>query len=203
MAYGTYLYYRNIKIMEALTKRYQVDPSRFCLWFGKMPGQAEQKSAQKNPAQKNLRRLKALGFQFGAEEFRRGTFDLMDPQSPDYKFVWLNRHLLSHHSEQSLGESMLKSMLRACRNQKMEIIADGVWNAAQAERLKALGCTGLAGPYISTQLSAEKFLEMYGKTGGRKHESGNKKEDFHVVVEDPSPDMESGNPRLPDPDGAC
>lgn len=161
LAYGTYLCYQNIRIIEALIKRYRIDPTRICLWFGKMPGQAEQKSVKKN-----LRQLREVGFLFGAEEFRRGTFDVVVTESPNYEFVWLNRHLLSHHPEQSLGESILKSTIRTYRNKGVEVIADGVWNAVQAERLKALGCTGLAGPFISSQLSPERFLEMYGQTGG-------------------------------------
>lgn len=157
LAFGTFRNFQNIREIEELTKRYRVNPKRFCLWFGGITGQTEKKYV------KDIKhRLRKQGFSIGADEFRKGRYDVASQESLRDDAVWINRNLVVKHSEGALAGILLGTMLKVYRDNGVEIIADGIMNGEQAERMERYGCTALAGPFISSQLSAAKFIDKYG-----------------------------------------
>ena len=121
-----------------------------------------------NPSQliSVVERLRSLGFTVEMDDFGSGYSSLNTLKDVPVDVLKIDMRFLTGQSER--GGSILNSVVRMAKQLRLDIIAEGVETAVQAEFLKSIGCPQIQGYLYSKPVSDEEFekLLMQSDTGG-------------------------------------
>ncbi len=96
-----------------------------------------------------IRRLRALGFRIAIDDLGAGYAGLSSIAVLEPEFVKLDMSLTRDLASSPLRKRLVSSMVDACRDVGMRLVAEGVETAAELEALRDLGCDLLQGYYFA------------------------------------------------------
>lgn len=101
-----------------------------------------------------VRRLRALGFRLAIDDLGAGYAGLTSVAVLEPDFVKLDMSLTRDVGNSPLRQRLVHSMVEACRDTEMRVVAEGVETVAELTKLRELGCDLLQG-YHFARPSAE------------------------------------------------
>ena len=111
----------------------------------------------------NVATLKAigeLGVRFAIDDFGTGYSSLAYLRSLPIDKLKIDRSFLSAIDSQAADEAIVRAITALANTLGISVAAEGVENAAQLERLLALGCEEWQGHYFSAPLDSAGFEEL-------------------------------------------
>lgn len=109
---------------------------------------------------RTLRDLKALGVNLYVDDFGTGYSSLSYLQNFPFDALKIDRAFVSRLAPGIEEMEMVSTIISIARNFNMSVIAEGVENTAQLERLVALGCRKVQGFHFSPPLPADDAGEL-------------------------------------------
>jgi len=148
------------QVAEALD-RSGLDPGSLCLEVteGVMVEDVE-------AATSTLNRLKALGVVISVDDFGTGYSSLSYLKRFPLDYVKIDRTFVAGLDEK-VDSEIVRSVIRLAAAIGISVVAEGVENAEQLERLEALGCPLVQGYYLARPQPAVAIEELLVSTAGR------------------------------------
>ncbi len=107
-----------------------------------------------------MKMLKDLGFRLSLDDFGAGHISVAQLVEYPIDCVKLNSHFVDNLSDDIKRDRILE-LIKFCRSQGLDVVAEGVENSAQVELLKTAGCSGLEGYYFSQPMCLSALLNRY------------------------------------------
>ncbi len=107
-----------------------------------------------------MKMLKDLGFRLSLDDFGAGHISVAQLVEYPIDCVKLNSHFVDNLSDEMKRDRIL-GLIKFCRSQGLDVVAEGVETSAQVELLKEAGCSGLEGYYFSQPMSLSALLNRY------------------------------------------
>lgn len=108
--------------------------------------------------------LREMGFSVQMDDFGAGGSDLRSLAQAPFDLLKLDRSLIALAGEERFS-LILESIMELAARMKMEVVAEGVETAAQADFLRQAGCNLVQGYYFSRPLRRKDFFDLAGKEG--------------------------------------
>ena len=105
-------------------------------------------------AQATLERAQSLGIEWSLDDFGTGYSSLSHLHRLQVDTVKVDRSFVSRLEDDVRGFEMVQAIVTLAHNLGMDVVAEGVETAAQAEQLLALGCEYAQGFYFSKAVEA-------------------------------------------------
>lgn len=122
-----------------------------------------------NNASSMLKRLKQMGVKICIDDFGTGYSSLSYLHQLPFDILKIDRSFVQHINEKSTHLEIINTIMLLARNLRMEVIAEGVEVAEQAEHLRRLHCDYLQGYLYSRPIpaaAAETLLRLYRDAQG-------------------------------------
>jgi diguanylate cyclase (GGDEF)-like protein/PAS domain S-box-containing protein len=107
-----------------------------------------------------LNELREMKVQIGLDDFGTGYSCLSILRRLPLDVLKVDRSFVSDMTERDDSAAIVKTILALAHSLKLEVIAEGVETAEQAELLAKLGCRKVQGYYFSPPVSAEKITQL-------------------------------------------
>jgi diguanylate cyclase len=119
---------------------------------------------------KVLGHLHAMGIRLTIDDFGTGHSSLAYLRTLPVDEIKIDRCFVAAMGgdETSADYIIVRSTIELARNLGLEVTAEGVENAEQAQRLTALGCHFLQGYYLSKPVSVDELFMLIAVKGRRK-----------------------------------
>jgi diguanylate cyclase (GGDEF)-like protein/PAS domain S-box-containing protein len=104
-----------------------------------------------------LQRLRALGVRLAVDDFGTGYSALSYLQRFPIDILKIDRSFVEHARRASTSLSLVRSIVQLGRSLHLELVAEGIEEAEQAEELLAMGVTSGQGFYFAEALEPERF----------------------------------------------
>jgi diguanylate cyclase (GGDEF)-like protein len=111
-------------------------------------------------ARARLRELKALGVRISMDDFGTGYSSLASLQDLPLDVLKIDKLFVDHVAEDPRRTAFAQAIIRMGKTLGLGLIAEGVENAEQAERLQSLGCRLAQGFYFSRPVAADEIKRM-------------------------------------------
>jgi diguanylate cyclase (GGDEF)-like protein len=111
-------------------------------------------------ARARLRELKALGVRISMDDFGTGYSSLASLQDLPLDVLKIDKLFVDHVAEDPRRTAFAQAIIRMGKTLGLGLIAEGVENAEQAERLQSLGCRLAQGFYFSRPVAADEIKQM-------------------------------------------
>jgi diguanylate cyclase (GGDEF)-like protein/PAS domain S-box-containing protein len=108
-----------------------------------------------------LKRVGELGVRFAIDDFGTGYSSLALLRGLPVDKLKIDRMFLRHLATDPADQAIVGAIAAMARALRLEVVAEGVEDAAQLERLLALGCTDWQGHHFSTPLDAAAFERLF------------------------------------------
>jgi diguanylate cyclase (GGDEF)-like protein/PAS domain S-box-containing protein len=104
-----------------------------------------------------LQRLRALGVRLAVDDFGTGYSALSYLQRFPIDILKIDRSFVQHARRASASLSLVRSVVQLGRSLHLDLVAEGIEDAEQAEELLAMGVRSGQGFYYAEPLDAERF----------------------------------------------
>jgi len=114
-----------------------------------------------------INKLKTVGFRILMDDFGTGFSNIENLMLLPFDAVKLDRSYIERIVSDSKSRELVKFLILLCKNNKMEVIAEGVDSQQQVNVLKSLGCDTIQGYYYSKPIpkaELDKFILPGGNT---------------------------------------
>lgn len=111
-----------------------------------------------------LKQLRALGAQISIDDFGTGYCSLSYLHTFPLDVLKVDQSFVSRMSDAPTNAEIVRTIVVLAHNLGLEVVAEGVETAADAERLTALGCEYAQGYYYSRPLTAEQATEVLSRS---------------------------------------
>ena len=112
---------------------------------------------------RNLVRLKKLGFRIALDDFGSGASGLESLNKTRIDIIKVSRGFISSLNEnEGSRRELVETIFSLAERLELEVIAVGVENDHQLEILKELGCERAQGFFLSKPMQTDTFLERFG-----------------------------------------
>ncbi len=139
-----------------------VSPSRFVIEI------TESFLADESEAPRlRLQRLRALGVRLAVDDFGTGYSALSYLQRFPIDILKIDRSFVEHARAASPSLSLVRSIVRLGQSLHLDIVAEGIEEAEQAEQLRQMGVGAGQGYYFAKPLPADRFGELLASGLGR------------------------------------
>jgi diguanylate cyclase (GGDEF)-like protein/PAS domain S-box-containing protein len=108
----------------------------------------------------HLQRLRALGVRLAVDDFGTGYSALSYLQRFPIDILKIDRSFVQHARRASASLSLVRSIVQLGRSLHLDLVAEGIEDADQAEELLAMGVTSGQGFYYAAPLDAEGFRAL-------------------------------------------
>lgn len=124
-------------------------------------------SLMSNPetALETMQDLKALGVGLHMDDFGTGYSSLNHLHQYPFDTLKIDRSFIQRIAEQQDSIEIVGTILDLARSLEMDVVAEGIETAEQAERLQVLGCPLGQGYYFSRPMDAAAIGAMLGAAG--------------------------------------
>ena len=141
-----------------LVKRYGVEPGLLHL-------EITESAYTENPEQiiNTVNRLRELGFIVEMDDFGNGysSLNMLEQMKPD--ILKLDIKFVQNESANPTGKGILRFIVDLAHWMKMTVVAEGVENEAQLERMREIGCDYVQGYYYAKPMPRADFEEYMEK----------------------------------------
>jgi diguanylate cyclase (GGDEF)-like protein/PAS domain S-box-containing protein len=107
-----------------------------------------------------LQRLRALGVRLAVDDFGTGYSALSYLQRFPIDILKIDRSFVEHARRASTSLSLVRSIVQLGRSLHLDLVAEGIEEAEQAEELLAMGVTSGQGFYFAEPLEPERFATL-------------------------------------------
>jgi diguanylate cyclase (GGDEF)-like protein len=107
--------------------------------------------------------LKSLGLKLAIDDFGTGFSSMAYLQRFPLDKLKIDQSFVRHIVDDANDAAICQAIITLGHNLGLRVIAEGVENEAQLERLRAQGCDEMQGYFHSPPLNAEAFAAMLGK----------------------------------------
>lgn len=111
-----------------------------------------------------LNRLRALGVQIAIDDFGTGYSSLSYLRRMPIDHLKIDRSFISGFAETQENDQIVQSIISLARSLGLTVIAEGVENREQLERLRALNCDKAQGFMFSRPIDNERAMELIRKS---------------------------------------
>ena len=111
-----------------------------------------------------LEQLRALGAQISIDDFGTGYCSLSYLHTFPLDVLKVDRSFVSRMSAAPTNAEIVRTIIVLAHNLGLEVIAEGVETATDAERLRALGCEYAQGYFYSPPLEPEQATEVLSRS---------------------------------------
>ena len=108
-----------------------------------------------------IQSLRDLGFDVSLDDFGTGYSSLSYLSQLPISEIKIDRSFILEFLESDQSLSLVKSIISIGKSCHMSVVAEGVEDIAQYEKLKSLGCDIIQGYYFSKPLKIEKLITTY------------------------------------------
>jgi diguanylate cyclase (GGDEF)-like protein/PAS domain S-box-containing protein len=108
----------------------------------------------------HLQRLRALGVRLAVDDFGTGYSALSYLQRFPIDILKIDRSFVQHARRASPSLSLVRSIVQLGRSLHLDLVAEGIEDAEQAEELLAMGVRSGQGFYYAEPLDAERFAAL-------------------------------------------
>ena len=108
----------------------------------------------------HLQRLRALGVRLAVDDFGTGYSALSYLQRFPIDILKIDRSFVEHARRASTSLSLVRSIVQLGRSLHLDLVAEGIEEAEQAEELLAMGVTSGQGFYFAEPLEPERFAAL-------------------------------------------
>lgn len=110
-----------------------------------------------------LNRLRALGVQIAIDDFGTGYSSLSYLRRMPIDHLKIDRSFISGFDDTEENDQIVRSIISLARSLGLGVVAEGVENRSQLERLRALNCDKAQGFMFSRPVDENKAMELIGK----------------------------------------
>jgi diguanylate cyclase (GGDEF)-like protein len=110
-------------------------------------------------AQKIVSELRAVGVRISLDDFGTGQSSLGRLRDFAFDKVKIDRSFVCRITSDSASEHIVKAVIMMCEGLKLEVVAEGIEDFAEALKLKALGCGMGQGYFYGKPVDAEATLK--------------------------------------------
>lgn len=107
--------------------------------------------------------LRNMGVQLYVDDFGTGYSSFSYLRQFRYDGLKIDRSFIAELGLKPETDAIIESLVHLGRSLKMTVVAEGVENGAQAERLRALGCPAAQGFWFSRPLSSTDAIAFMGR----------------------------------------
>ena len=107
--------------------------------------------------------MRDLGVQISIDDYGTGYSSLSYVKSFPVDTLKIDRCFITNICEDSSDQAIVNSTIVLAHNLEMEVIAEGVETAEQAQLLQELGCDQLQGYYFCTPVPADSASELFAE----------------------------------------
>ncbi len=104
--------------------------------------------------------IKKVGLHVSMDDFGAGVSSLNRLSSLNIDTIKLDKSFLDYNSQVSKGSIIVENIVRMAKDLNMQIVTEGVENAAQALWLQKIGCHLAQGFYFEKALSETDFISL-------------------------------------------
>lgn len=104
-----------------------------------------------------IRALSAGGIKIALDDFGTGFATLVHLKKFPIDIIKIDRSFIENLQTNSFDVAIVTAVIKLANNLGMQIIAEGVETAAQAEILRSIGCDIVQGYYFARAMTAEKY----------------------------------------------
>ncbi len=108
----------------------------------------------------NMQKLIEKGMSFALDDYGTGFSNTVTMMKYPFKLIKLDKSLVWAAADSEKSTSLLKHTISMIKDMNMEIVAEGVETAAQANMLTQMGCDYFQGFYYSRPLNNENFIKI-------------------------------------------
>lgn len=143
--------------VQALLNREDIEP-------GTLKIEITESMVMQNPALsiQILERLKGLGVSLACDDFGTGYSSLATLQRLPFDVLKLDKSFLEAGPEDETAATILQTILDLAAKLDMVVVAEGVEERAQADRLRELGCDLAQGYYFGEPMTSRKVIDALG-----------------------------------------
>ncbi len=147
-----------VEHIEGVLRRYDLDPA--CLKIEVTESVLMQDTAH---TVIQLNHLRNLGIQIAIDDFGTGYSSLSYLRRMPVDHLKIDRSFINGLEDVRESEQIVQSIIGLARNLGLSVIAEGVENRQQLERLRALNCDKVQGFMFSRPVDKQKALEIIRK----------------------------------------
>lgn len=114
-----------------------------------------------------LARLRQAGVRFCIDDFGTGYSNLGYLRRFEVERLKIDQSFVRHVTADANAEGIVRAIVEMAHILKLELVAEGIEDAATLARLVQMGCEFGQGFLWSRALPPDEFLEFYRRTGGR------------------------------------
>ncbi len=107
----------------------------------------------------NMNKLIEKGMPFALDDYGTGFSNTVTMMKYPFKLIKLDKSMVWAASDSEKSMSLLKHTISMIKDMNMDIVAEGVETAAQANMLANMGCDYFQGYYYSRPVSSENFIK--------------------------------------------
>lgn len=160
------------EVFEGLMKKYEIDPDILHLEITE--------STYIDHAEIMIREVTNLvdaGFTVEMDDFGSGYSSLNMLKEVPVNVLKMDLRFLSNEGDSFRGENIIHYVVRMAHAMHMEVIAEGVETAIQADFLKSCGCSTMQGFFFSRPVPLERFERLLVEERERKRISDQKRKE--------------------------
>lgn len=115
--------------------------------------------ASEETLKSNMGKLIEKGVYFALDDYGTGFSNTVTMMKYPFRLIKLDKSMVWSASDSEKAMSLLKHTISMINDMNMEIVAEGVETAAQANMLATMGCDYFQGYYYSRPVNAESFIK--------------------------------------------
>lgn len=108
-----------------------------------------------------LERLRGLGVSLALDDFGTGYSSLSALLNLPIRSVKIDRHFVEGIDRCPNRQALVAGVVRVAQVMRLEVVAEGIEQAAEAHTLRELGCHHMQGWFVSRALDAEAFASQW------------------------------------------
>lgn len=133
----------------------------YALDYGKITLEMTESAAvaSEETLKSNMHKLIEKGMSFALDDYGTGFSNTVTMMKYPFKLIKLDKSMVWSASDSEKAMSLLKHTISMIKDMNMDIVAEGVETAAQANMLAKMGCDYFQGYYYSRPVNSENFIK--------------------------------------------
>lgn len=111
-------------------------------------------------AVENMHKLRSMGVKLAMDDFGTGYSSLSYIQTLPITLLKLDRSFIINLETDAIAREIVSSVIKIANSKKIETIAEGIENPAQAEILRKIGCNHAQGFLFGKPMRSDKFADF-------------------------------------------
>ncbi len=149
------------EVLTGIMEEYGLDYSRIHLEMTESAAVASEETLKSN-----MHKLIEKGICFALDDYGTGFSNMVTMMKYPFKLIKLDKSMVWAASDGEKQMSLLKHTMNMIKDMNMDIVAEGVETAAQANMLAKMGCDYFQGYYYSRPVNCENFIKTVREHNG-------------------------------------